>query len=361
MLNYETALRIGTQLKSPACFLFTSQTRTAANLLRQAFDTSKTEHMCCIHQMAPFDSPGIAKRFLAYWRPDLALFAEGDIWPNLLDRLRHKAIPTYLINARMTRKTLRNWHRFAHLARHVFCAFQAILASNQQTAQALSALTSVPVVQTGNLKTALPPPQADSDDLRLWSGVLQHRTVLLAASTHAPEEIQLMEAWQLLVPRPFLILAPRHPERGDALANMLTERGLSFSRRSLTRAPNAEADILLADTIGEMGLWYRLADAVYVGGGHADGIGGHNPLEPLRLERPVLTGPKVYNFQELNDQLVRFTGYTVLPTLADLPQYFPANPPEAALTEYLEDRAEQPMQATLDTLKPALQRAGLWA
>lgn len=359
MLNFEVAKRIGEELERPACFLFTSQTLTAAHSLRQAFEAAAPPHMLCLHQMAPLDTWRIGSRFLEHWRPDMALFAEGEIWPNLLGHLRRRAVPTYLINARMTATTLRNWQRFGKVARHVFSAFTGILASNAQTADGLKPLTSNAVADIGNLKRAQAVPVVDPEELRRWTDALKDRSVLLAASTHAPEEIQLLDAWQTLSPRPLLIIAPRHPERGDALANTLERREHVFQRRTHTPGPNPLAEIVLADTIGEMGLWYRLADTVYLGGGHADGVGGHNPLEPLGLNRPVLTGPHVYNFQDLNDQLIGYEGYTVLPTLSALPQYLPASAPEPALMQMLAEHAEAPMHATLALLRPSLKDAGV--
>ncbi len=271
--------------------LLTSQTLTSAAIVASAGVAGLR------HQMAPVDTPAGARRFLAHWHPDLAVFAEGEIWPNLLGQLKRSATPALLVNARMTPKSRRGWTRFAGTAREVFSAFDVILAADEATAQTFQALAPGRVSLAGNLKAALPPPPVDDGALALLRReFIGSRRCLVAASTHEGEEALVLSALERLAPRPALVLVPRHPERGDALAALLRDTGLTHARHSRGERAGRACDVLLADTLGEMGLWYRLADLVYLGGGHAAGVGGHNPVEPVQLGTPVVSGPDVFNF-----------------------------------------------------------------
>ncbi len=291
--------------------LYTSQTLTAARLLAPRLTAPDR------HQFAPVDTPGATARFLDHWRPDAAIFAEGEIWPNLLMAARRRALPMALINARTTDRSLRGWSRFPHAARHLYGAFGTIIAADQPTAEGLTRLLGRPVDTPGNLKAALPPPDtAGTPPPALADG----RPVLLAASTHPGEEILVHAAWRRLpAPRPHLVIAPRHPDRAGEIRAALEAAGATVTQRSRGETPVPapagspdRGEVYLADTLGEMGLWYRLADLVYLGGGHAPGIGGHNPMEPLRCGRPVITGPDLFNFQTVRDPLIATGGLTMV-------------------------------------------------
>ena len=280
--------------------LYTSQTQTSARLMAARLPANAR------HQMAPIDTPRAARRFIAHWQPGLVIIAEGEIWPNLLTMAKQADARLALINARMTEKSLSGWARWPRTAGAVFGRFDLILAADKRTATGLTKLTGRSIHSPGNLKTALPPPDADATELaELRRRFLHGRPCFLAASTHAGEEALFLDAANALSPRPALIIVPRHPERGDEIDALVRQRGLSLARRSRGEMADQATDVLLADTLGEMGLWYRLADAVYLGGGHAEHIGGHNPLEPLQLERPVITGPVTYNFADLMPPLIR--------------------------------------------------------
>ena len=150
---------------------------------------------------------------------------------------------------------------------------------------------------------------------------------------------------------------PRHPERAGAIAALLDERGLSHARRSRGEPLAPDTDVLLADTLGEVGLFARLADTVYLGGGHAPGVGGHNPLEILRLGTPVVTGPHVFNFEDTRRELEERPGYTVIGTPEDLARGFPFAPPSSETIQFIEDTARAPMEATVNALMPRLPKA----
>lgn len=339
--------------------LLTSQTRTSADLLAARLPDN------AVHQMAPIDTPARARRFVGHWRPDLAVMAEGEIWPNLLKECRAAGVTTALINARMTAKSLNAWSRWPATARHVFRRFDLIIAADETTASRLGKLSGRTIAAPGNLKAALPPPPADAAQLAgLRADFVAGRTCLVAASTHPGEEALVIEAMERASPRCALILAPRHPERGSELASLCRARGFDTAQRSKGEVPGAGTAILLADTLGELGLWYQLADLVYLGGGHAGGVGGHNPLEPVRLGRPVISGPDVFNFAETMARLSREGGLHLVSAKA-LPERLSAAlacglaPPPDTLLRALDEEAAAPMTHTLDALGERLAERGI--
>nr|WP_070959471.1 glycosyltransferase N-terminal domain-containing protein [Hyphomonas sp. Mor2] len=340
--------------------LMTCQTKTAANLVATAFsDDPELKKITGVQQMAPLDSPGGAKRFVNHWNPDLAIFAEGEIWPNLLLQLNRRSIPCALINARMTENSIKGWMRWRRTARRIFKCFDILIAADMQTKTGLEALSETNIANPGNLKSALPAPAVDELELTEMQAAIGARSVLLAASTHAGEEALVLDAYMQLPPETFLIIAPRHPDRGDEVDALLSCTKFAISRRSERDPVTSVTNILLADTMGEMGLWYRLADTVYLGGGHAPGVGGHNPLEALRLGKPILTGPSLFNFKDLSERLNGHQGFSIVEDASALAEAFPAMPVSAELTQVLEADALGPMAKTLDLLHPLHKRAGL--
>ena len=356
-LLLETAREMQTR-REGLNFLITCQTVTAASLVDRALAGDTALERAVIHQFAPIDTPAIARRFAAHWRPDLAIFAEGEIWPNLLNELRAQKTPTALINARMTEKSLNGWSRWPGLSRGLFGEFDVILAANSTTAAGLGRLAGRTVDMPGNLKSALPPPRHDAAEAeRIRATFIRDRACLVAVSTHDGEEAFVLDALAMMSPRPTCIIVPRHPERAGAIAALLDERGLSHARRSRGEPLAPDTDVLLADTLGEVGLFARLADTVYLGGGHAPGVGGHNPLEILRLGTPVVTGPHVFNFEDTRRELEERPGYTVIGTPEDLARGFPFAPPSSETIQFIEDTARAPMEATVKALMPRLPKA----
>lgn len=336
-------------------YLFTCQTQTAALLVQSALATDAAlSGLVAIQQMAPVDTPANARRFLDHWSPSLAVFAEGEIWPNLLLALKRRQVPAALINARMTEKSISGWLRWPRTARRIFGSFDLVLAADIQTQAGLQALSGSTILCPGNLKSALPAPRGALGELETLRRQIGDRAVLLAASTHSGEEALVLDAFLQINPKPFLIIAPRHPERGDEIAGLLSCTAHSISRRSAEEPVARDTDILLADTMGEMGLWYRLADTVYLGGGHAPGIGGHNPLEALQLGKPILTGPSLFNFRDMSDRLKAYAGFRIVDDALALAGAFPAEPVSVELTEILKRDALGPMSKTLEALAPLL-------
>ncbi len=340
--------------------VMTCQTKTASRLVADAFETDPgLRAITGIQQMAPFDSPGGAKRFIHHWKPDLAIFAEGEIWPNLLLQLHAQMIPTALINARMTENSIKGWMRWRKTALRVFNCFDLMIAADVQTRTGLEALSEGSVANPGNLKSALPAPAFDAAELSELRTAIGAKKVLVAASTHASEEALALDAFMTMPDDTFMIIAPRHPERGNEIDGLLSCTRYAIARRSEGDPVTAETRILLADTMGEMGLWYRLADTVYLGGGHAPGVGGHNPLEALRLGKPILTGPSLFNFKDLTERLNGHQGFAIVADADKLAQAFPAPPVSAELAQILEADALGPMAKTLDLLQPLRKRAGI--
>lgn len=335
--------------------LITCQTQTASHLIENAMETdSAFRAHKLVHQMAPIDTPIIARRFLNHWRPNAAIFAEGEIWPNLLLGLQKSHIPHVLLNGRMTEKSTLGWLRWKNTAKRLFGGFQILTAADTKTQTALKALSGKNVSCFGNLKSALPAPSVDRDEIDSLRSAIGDRRVLLAASTHTGEEALALDAYMQIDKPTFLIIAPRHPERGDEIDKLLSCTRFAIARRSKGDEVNSATDILLADTIGEMGLWYRLADTVYLGGGHAPGVGGHNPLEALRLGKPVLTGPSLFNFSDLSKDLEGYDGFSIVADATALASAFPQPEISEKLKAKLETDAMGPMTRTLQLIQPLL-------
>jgi 3-deoxy-D-manno-octulosonic-acid transferase len=276
--------------------LVTSQTLTSADMV------SAWAARGVIHQMAPVDAPGAVSRFLNYWKPDGVVFAEGEIWPNMLAGIKERGAHAALINARMTEKTLKSWKKRPRAAQEVFSTFGFIGAADQATADGLAAATGRKIKTVGNLKIAAPvqaPPQSDITAFRMAVDV---RPIVLAASTHPGEDEFALDAFVDLktrMPNAMLILVPRHPERGTSIVGMSRTRGLNVQQWSNNKSPpSSRIDVLVGDTIGELMFWYAVSSAVYLGGATAEGIGGHNPVEPAQLGKRVFTGPHGFNFKE---------------------------------------------------------------
>ncbi|MEL6569778.1 MAG: glycosyltransferase N-terminal domain-containing protein [Pseudomonadota bacterium] len=298
-------------------FLFTSQTLTSAQLVAGR-GSPRT-----LHQMAPVDTPGGARRFIAHWKPDLAVFAEGEIWPNLIQVTKRSKCSMALVNARMTQNSRSSWARWPGFSRRLFGAFDLVLPADEDTRNSIARLSGKSIPSPINLKRGLPPPPADQaliDSFR--ATFLRGRKCLLAASTHEGEEDLFLDACSQLPDNTALIIAPRHPDRGEHVGEVLASRGLSFARRSQAEDANSDMRVLLADTIGEMGVWYRLADAVFLGGASKPDIGGHNPIEPLQLQRPTITGPHGHNFEDLFDQLKQDGLLEIATSTEDLSTWF---------------------------------------
>ena len=271
--------------------LVTSGTITSANVLEKRLPQG------VIHQFAPVDAPGAAARFLDHWRPGAAVFVESELWPNLIGAAARRGVRLALVSARMTEDSARGWSRAPASARALLAAFDLILPQDAATAQRLERLGGA-VGGELNLKLTGEPPPVDAALVADLRGL--GRPIVLAASTHPGEERLVAEAFQAAGrPDALLVVAPRHPDRGPAVAEDLRSLGFAVARRAADEAPTTATGAYVADTLGELGAFYAAAAVVVIGGGFADGIGGHNPLEAARLGCAVVTGDKVANAAEI--------------------------------------------------------------
>lgn len=275
--------------------LVTSGTVTSAELLAKRLPPR------VLHQFAPVDSPGAVGRFLDHWRPDLGVFVESELWPNLILGAKARGVRLALVSARMTEASARGWARIPASARAVLGAFDLVLPQDPETAARLQALGAA----TGaglNLKLVGEALAADAAELAHLKAAVAGRKVVLAASTHPGEEALIAraarDAGALL-----LIVAPRHPDRGAVVAAELRAAGFAVARRGAGERLMAETSAYVADTLGEMGLFLRLADVVVMGGAFGEKIGGHNPLEAARLGKPIVTGPHAFNARAIYDAM----------------------------------------------------------
>jgi len=257
------------------------------------------------HQYAPLDAPKFVERFLDHWRPDIAVFAESELWPNMVAAVRARRMPLVLANARISRKSAERWRNLPGAARVVFGAIDLCLAQDSDNAARFLALGAPCVRITGNLKFDVPPPPVDSARLAEFNGAVGARPVWAAVSTHPGEEAIVLEAHAELarqIPSLLTVIAPRHRERGVEIAQLARDRGFSVALRSQDGEPRPDTNVYVADTVGEFGLIFRSVGVVFMGKSLVSG-GGQNPIEPAKLGCAVLYGPHVENFNEAYTEL----------------------------------------------------------
>ncbi|HTZ69641.1 MAG TPA: 3-deoxy-D-manno-octulosonic acid transferase [Acetobacteraceae bacterium] len=301
-----SALPVLAALPAEISTLFTTGTVTSARLLAQRLPEAGLQDRV-LHRFAPLDVPAWVGRFLDHWRPDAAAFLESELWPNMLAGCRARAIPVALLNARMSVRSATNWCNLRGFAAELLGGFAWVEAQSEGDAQRLRSLGAQEATAPGNLKFAAPPLVADERELARLAAVLGDRPRWLAASTHAGEETIIADIHRRLAPAyPGLTtgIVPRHPERGTAIAAALGGSG----RRSLGQDP--EPGLWIADTLGELGLFYRLFPAIFMGKSLLNG-GGQNPLEPARLGCAVATGPATQNFNDAVAAMHRAGGLAI--------------------------------------------------
>jgi 3-deoxy-D-manno-octulosonic-acid transferase len=279
--------------------LVTTGTVTSARLLATRLPARS------FHQFAPLDIPRWVDPFLDHWRPDLALWMESELWPNMLTGLRRRRVPAILVNARMSARSFAKWRRLPGIAASLLGCFDFCLAQSEAQAERLRKLGARDVACPGNLKFSAAPLPAAETALAALEPLLRERRVLLFASTHEGEERIAGALHRRLRPKhPALqtVIVPRHPVRAEAIAHDLSAQDLAVRRRTLGEMPGARDDVYVADTMGELGLFYRLAELAVIGGSFVR-HGGHNPLEAAQLNCAVLYGPDMSNFQAVADAL----------------------------------------------------------
>src|SRR5579875_4124269 len=280
-----------------ASVLFTTATRTSAELLqRRIAELGLARRL--FHRFVPLDVPAWAERFLAHWRPNLACFVESELWPNLVFACRRRGIPLVLLNARLSAESFARWQRAPRLAQAMLSAFAKIQARTEADAARLAKLGGRDVTAPGDLKFAAPPLPADDAELARLRAHLGERPRWLAASIHPGEDTAVLTAHRALaarIPGLLSIIVPRHPERGQSFAAAAGD--LPLALRSAGEEPPAGGGVYIADTLGELGLFYRLAGLAFIGGSLVP-HGGQNPLEGARLGCALAVGPNVQNFED---------------------------------------------------------------
>lgn len=254
-----------------------------------------------VHQYVPLDLPGPVAAFLDYWSPRLALFVESEIWPGILRGLVKRTIPFVLVNARISGRSYRRWRRSGPIGRAIMRRIGLCIAQSSLDARRFANLGIANVEIAGNLKFDVPAPDFDADALTRLREEIGERPVLVAASTHEGEEAAIVEVHRRLRdanPGLLTIIVPRHPDRGDAIAEMVSAAGLVPFRRSAGQAIGADTQVFIADSLGEMGLWLRLGAVVFLGASLVP-LGGHNPIEPAKSGVPMVHGPHVANFADI--------------------------------------------------------------
>jgi len=277
-----------------ATALVTTGTVTSAAMLAQRLPPG------ALHQYAPLDSPLFVRRFVAHWRPDAALVAESELWPNMIVELKRAGLPLAIVNGRISERSFNRWRKAPRFIAALLTRFDLCLARSEDDGERLAALGAANVLVVGDIKFDAPTLPADRRELAELSGLASGRQIWIAASTHEGEETIAAAAHKRLrqvFPDALTLIAPRHPERGEAILRQLEAQGLICALRSRGDPVKPGTAVYVCDTIGEMGLFYRLAGVVFVGKSFAGG-GGQNPIEPARLACAILHGPMIGNFAD---------------------------------------------------------------
>jgi 3-deoxy-D-manno-octulosonic-acid transferase len=307
-----------------------------------------------IHQFVPLDAPAFVARFLDHWRPNLALLVESDLWPNTIIACAQRRVPLIVVNGRLSARSFERWRHFPDTIEALLSRLDLCLVRTLADAERFGALGAPRVTTTGNLKLDVPPLPADAGKLARLIAAIGGRPVVAAASTHPGEEAAIVEAQRRLKStfRGLLtILVPRHPERGASVARAIAASGLSVALRSRDQLPHAGTDIYVADTVGELGLVYRVAPIVFMGGSLIP-HGGQNPIEPAKFGAAILHGPHVSNFAEIYAALDEARGAEMVPDAGRL---------TVRIGAWLKDSEERARVAaagkkTVDLLGGALER-----
>ena len=337
--------------------LLTSGTVTSAAIVARRFPAD------VIHQYVPYDSPRYVARFLDHWQPSLALFIESDLWPNLILSSAARRLPMILINGRMSHRSFPRWRRVSSTISALLGRFELCLAQSELDADRFSALGGRNVTATGNLKLDVAAPPADAARLERLLAATRGRPIVVAASTHPGEDEIVAGAHKALAgffPGLLTVIVPRHPARGETVVRMLAASGLRAGLRSREELPTAATDIYVADTMGEMGLFYRLSPVVFMGGSLV-AHGGQNPIEAIKLGASVVHGPHVFNFGDVYQALDQAGGARTADTAEALAQQLGelladpgARAAALAASERVVEQLGGALQRTLTALEPYL-------
>ena len=272
------------------------------------------------HQYIPIDLNKYNTKFLNYWEPDLVLWFESELWPNILLLLQKRNIRHLIINARMSEKSFQKWKYFPNTLKKILSGFDLCIAQSREDSLKFKFFGAKNVIDLVNIKYFAPKLDVDLNQLDLLTDLFKGRNVWLAASTHEGEESLAAEIHVNLskkIPNLLTIIAPRHPNRKKSIQKMLKDKKVEFITRSEGNVPNNQTDIYLADSIGEMGLWYSICKIVFLGKSII-GKGGQNPIEPSLFGCAVICGDKVENFSEVVNDLLDVDGIIKVNSIEDI-------------------------------------------
>ena len=283
--------------------LMTTGTVTSARLMAERLPPR------AFHQFVPVDCLAYVQPFLDHWRPDLVLWAESEFWPNMITEAHARGIPMVLVNGRISPRSFVGWQRQGKLIKRLLSSFRLCLGQTEGDAERLRALGAQTAQCVGNLKFSADPLPADANELTTLKSMIGTRPYWLAASTHPGEEeiiAQVHTSLQSTIPNVLTIVVPRHPERGDDIRNIFTDAGLATAQRSQAQTVTPQTDVYIADTLGELGLFFSLNEIVFMGkslNSHDGKGGGQNPLEPALLNCAIIQGPHTTNFADITERL----------------------------------------------------------
>jgi len=275
--------------------MVTTGTLTSAEIMEQRLPAR------AFHQFIPFDVPKFAKRLLDYYKPEAVLWFESELWPSLLSVIHQRKIPLILVNGRISDKSFKMWQKFKFVSQELLGCFTLCLGQSEQDKNRLKLLGAKRAECFGNLKYAGMPLPVDEEKLERLQNQIAGRLVFLISSTHDNEEEQFaahLSRLKQVISNVLVIVVPRHPHRGNEVADMFIRKGFKVSLRSKGENIGDETEVYVADTIGEMGLWYKLSPITFVGGSLVS-HGGQNFIEPARDKNAVIVGPNMQNFAEM--------------------------------------------------------------
>lgn len=304
--------------------LITTTTLTSAQIVAEKLPQF---HGRVTHQFLPIDVPFCVKKFLSFWQPCIAIFMESEIWPSMLYELEKRGSKSFLVNARMSEKSFRKWSFVKKIGCNIFDFFTAIFVQKEADKKLFSALTNREVLFCGNLKSQAEM-RVDENEVQKLKSQIGARRFWLASNSHKGEEeivIAIHKSLKQKFPDLLTILVPRHPNRADEIAQLLTD--INFAQRSHNQPITNSMELYLADTLGELGIFYRLANFTFLGGSFVD-VGGHNPYEPAKLGCAVISGKKVFNAKEIFEKLERKNACVMVDSAAQL---------EEKITEFLQN------------------------
>lgn len=274
--------------------LLTTGTVTSANLMHKRLPKE------VIHQYVPIDTFAAVRRFLRHWRPDIALWVESELWPNLVMETNEAEAFMGIINGRMSKRSFEGWKKRPEIITPMLSSFNIVFAQTIEDGKRLKEFGAKDVLCVGNLKYDAAFLPCNEEELIELQSDTQERKIWLAASTHPGEELLIAKAHALLSishPNLLTIIVPRHPQRGSEIAESLS-KSAKVALRSQTKTITPDTKLYIADTLGELGLFYRLCDIVFMGGSLVK-HGGQNPLEPGRLSCAILAGTHTHNFLDM--------------------------------------------------------------